>query len=229
MDLKFFAKQKTIYNEAKNLNFVTDQKNLNLNTVFSEATNLKLLSLEKFTNEQILELLEITGDPEVMKWVGQGLTWSLDKLKKSVKYAKEMSKLELNARKLIAWGIIADGRVIGYVSLTKESSKHGKPVKSVKQPIYRTAKRMVRLTSDYYDLRIFIGTKWQGRGYATSALNAIKTLTAEYFHSKSLPLISLVKAENIASCRLHVAVGFKHLGHTRMYGKAFEVYRFKSA
>lgn len=179
----------------------------------------KLQPLESFTRTDALQLLEITGDNEIMKWIGNGSIWTLTKIMKNISYAKEQAKISVYDRRLIAWGIKEGSNIVGYLSITKERKNSTRLTKR-KTKSSRVAS-MISLPPNYYDVRIFIGSKYQGRGLATRALKLLQNKEL-----RKLPLISLVNAENIASSRLHLSTGFTHLGRTLAYGKCLEVFIF---
>jgi RimJ/RimL family protein N-acetyltransferase len=155
---------------------------------------IKLESLTSITSKQLEQLTEITNDIEVMKWVGTGELWSSSKIKKNITYLKTSPK------DFMAWTIMNDMNVVGYLAITGHSN------------IQR-------------DIRILIGRQYQGQGFATMALNLlIKKMSRE---SKSqMRLISYVKQDNIASNKIHVKAGFKLEGKITKYSNLFNKYSY---
>lgn len=151
---------------------------------------IKLIPLVDFTELQLKQLANITNQPEVMKWIGTGKLWSIAKLRESIKYLKSKPK------DFKAWGILnIDNReIVGYLAITIEGRNS-------------------------WDIRIFIGSQFQGYGYATKAIKLLIGMMKPKTH-----LISYVKPENQASAKIHQKTGFAYMGRISKYGDEFDKY-----
>lgn len=73
---------------------------------------ITLLPLKSITLKQLDQLVKITNDVEVMKWVGTGELWSESKIKNNILYLKSSPK------NFMAWTIMKANDVIGYLAIT---------------------------------------------------------------------------------------------------------------
>jgi hypothetical protein len=155
------------------------------------------------------QLAEIAADPVVMRWIGNGQIWDLSKLEKTRKYVASVSRRPLALSKFIAWGIIVNSDLVGYLAITRMTAPTRCPE---------------------FDIRIFIGTQFQKKGYATLALT---TLTKHVFpKSQCVKFTSYIKPANIASGRIHQKAGFTFLHNLikKEYGNAsFDKYIYESS
>ena len=158
---------------------------------------ISLLGLTNISSKQLEQLSVIVSDKEVMKWVGTGELWSIDKIKKNIEYLKK------SPNNFMAWVIVYNSVVVGYLALTRRFNEQ--------------------------DIRIFIGREYQGKGIATTALKVlIKHLmkTLSQTRKSSIHLVSYVKPENIASNKIHVKAGFKLEGTVSKYGLVLNKYSY---
>jgi RimJ/RimL family protein N-acetyltransferase len=151
---------------------------------------IKLIPLADFTELQLKQLANITNQPEVMKWIGTGKLWSIAKLRESIKYLKSKPK------DFKAWGILnIDNReIVGYLAITIEGRNS-------------------------WDIRIFIGSQFQGYGYATKAIKLLIGMMKPKTH-----LISYIKPENQARAKINQKMGFVYMGRISKYGDVFDKY-----
>ena len=79
---------------------------------------IKLESLTSITSKQLEQLSDITNDIEVMKWIGNGQTWSVAKIKKNIEYLKTLPN------QFMAWVITeTNNNVVGYLAITKDHNE----------------------------------------------------------------------------------------------------------
>ena len=138
-------------------------------------------------------ILAMESDPAVMRY-GTGL-----KNADEARRAELLTWLEQPASPIGHWAVEADGRAVGWISLT-ELEASGRI-----QLAYRLARQA-----------------W-GRGYATEAGAQL----CEYaWRTLELPeLIAVVWPENASSMRVLEKLGFSRVGTQTHYGRDTEVYR----
>lgn len=146
---------------------------------FPAQSNISDVTLEKLGYAHVDGLL-LVSEPEVMKNVANGEVWSREKIINLIKYAEADERLP-EQQKYFHYVVKVGGDLAGYVGLYPLEPK-----------------------SDQLQLRIFLGSKYQGRGYGKASL---RLLIDEYFIRGST-LYMQMRPDNIASVRLAESLGF---------------------
>ena len=167
-----------------------------------------LKSLAHLTDDEIIQLSQITNDLTIMKFIGKGNIWSLEDLLKYRKEELHNEKLNHRNRTHYSYVLINNSRVIGFIE--------GRKNKSLLPKINKSTNKL----SSSYDIlmRMFISQKYKGMGYGKLIIQLFidqyKTLLEKYFkkhkinNTARICLYSDIDPNNIASIKIHLHNNF---------------------
>tara|TARA_R110002074_G_scaffold401415_1_gene599506 strand:- start:2264 stop:3706 length:1443 start_codon:yes stop_codon:yes gene_type:complete len=162
---------------------------------------LKILPIKK---TDIKELSKITSNKSIMKFVGDGKSWSNNKTIKFIKYSIVEQNNNINKRRVFYYKISLNKKLIGIIGIHKYDNEND------------------------YNLTYYIGKKYQGKCYGTYALRLI--LKKLYKIKKSIgKVVSQVLVNNIGSQKSCKKAGFIFQKNIKRNGKKYKqyIYLFK--
>ena len=194
-------------------------KTIGENTVIQP--NIKLLELTKLTKNEIEQLVDITSNIDVMKYIGTGKIWTIDDIKSFIKDEKIDQKLPHHKRQYYSYVILYDNNVVGYISGRKKRSILTKPFDR---------------NPDNIIFRILIGSNYQGKGIGKIA---VKLFIDKYRNivnrniikedkklNSTTVIIADIDKDNIGSIKTMLANGFKYYGVIKYFGNSKELNRY---
>lgn len=154
-----FIKRKNSVKKLRNKsNYLTKKKRENT------TPNKGKLSLKSITNIDVNSIYQIVKNPRVMKYVGNGKSWSLSKVKKFISYNLEENKLDPNnTQTYYSFKIVNSNKpniILGIIEF------HLFPQLSVSNNKYKKY-------NNKYFLTIYLHPNSQGKGVAKKSINLL--------------------------------------------------------
>lgn len=141
------------------------------------------VSLETLSHAHVDELTAVASDPEVMRTVAAGRPWTRERIIELIEYSDADSRAGNNPQ-YYHWAIMRAGHVIGYIGLY--------PLKD---------------RDDGLQIRIFLATTEQGRGYGKAALHELIAIRPAHLSH----IYMQMAVDNLASAALAAKLAFKEL------------------
>jgi RimJ/RimL family protein N-acetyltransferase len=145
------------------------------------------------------ELIEITGKPNIMKFIGLGNTWTPQDVDKYINYTIQDAKISTAKRTWFSYAIRHRNKLIGVIEFKCIS-------------IYKILP--LQLRKKYQNdvaLTIYINDTYQGKGVARMALEQLKAKIRK-LKPRANKLISLVKSTNPVMQQAMTKLGFNNTG-----------------
>ena len=167
------------------------------------AGSVFLKSLASITATEIVQLARITSDPETMKWIGKGKTWSAADIEEFRNDERRERALPHNRRKHYTYIMMQGPHVIGFIEGRKSQEIQKKGFGNVNDLL----------------LRMLISRDYMGQGYGKIIIKLFLELYSRMIKPKSpakspdqIVVYSNIDPENMASIKIHLANGFELIG-----------------
>jgi RimJ/RimL family protein N-acetyltransferase len=167
------------------------------------AGSVFLKSLAVITAAEIVQLARITSDPETMKWIGKGKTWSVADIEEFRNDEHRERGLPHNRRRHYTYIMMLGSNVIGFIEGRKSREIQKKGFGNVNDLL----------------LRMLISRDYMGQGYGKMIIKLFLELYSRMIKPKSpakssgqIAIYSDIDPENIGSIKIHLANGFKFIG-----------------
>ena len=171
-----------------------------------------VIALEKLTTTDYQELLELTSNPDVTKYIGNGKPWTPDKVKKFITYCRADDTKADTSREWFTYKITVDGAFAGIIEF-----KSMKLFSHVLKPADR--KKHIR----DFALTIYVSPKMHGRGIATEAISKLKGIIREK-KPTATRLFSMVRIINGPMHHLMKKLKFKKMYDFKIGGETLTLY-----
>ena len=171
-----------------------------------------IIALEKLGDTDYHALLELTSNPDVTKYIGNGKPWTPDKVKKFINYCIEDDNKPDKSREWFTFKITVDGEFAGIIEF-----KSMKIFSRILKPI--DAKKYIHDVA----LTIYVSPKMHGRGIATEAIHKLKDIIREKKPSASR-LFSMVRQINMPMHKLMAKLKFKKMYNVKMGTETLMLY-----
>ena len=176
---------------------VKTKKSTKINqTVQNDKITIELTDIRKSDRP---ELIEITGKPNIMKFIGLGNTWTPHDVDKYINYTIQDAKISTVKRTWFSYAIRHQNKLIGVIEFKCISIYKILPL-----PLRQKYQNDVALT-------IYINDTYQGKGVARIALELLKGKIRK-LKPRARKIISLVKSTNLVMQQAMTKLGFNNTG-----------------
>lgn len=185
------TKKRTIVKTIKLTHIGHKTNNITSRKIRIELTNIRPMDRH--------ELIEITGKPNIMKFIGLGNTWTPHDVDKYINYTIQDAQISTAKRNWFSYAIRHQGKLIGVIEFKCIS-------------IYKILP--LHLRQKYQNdvaLTIYINDTYQGKGVARIAIELLKA-KIQKLKPRAKKLISLVKSTNPVMQQAMTKLGFTNTG-----------------
>ena len=177
-------------------------------------TSITLIPLDELTTQQENDLAKIALEKDIVKFALHGKKWDSKAMRKMTEDDKELGP----ERQYFNWGIIVDNKIIGFMGL---------------HPMIETLPININLLDNEVQLKIFVGSKYRGKGYSKASHNYLfdnlgPVLSTTYKKSRiwSLNDVTNIAANKVSNSVMEIVAenveAFKGKSLTNVYVKNLE-------
>lgn len=179
----------------------------------SQPKKTPSVKLQKITMADYADVLKLTSDKEVMKFIGRSIIWTPEMVNSYIQQCMTDEFVSLTERQYFSYKIVYGNQFAGIIEF-----------KSNNRNIFFRPEYQKYLKNDVL-LTIYICREHQGKGLASKSIDLLKRRIRK-FKPKAKHLFSIVRKTNPKMIHVMGKLGFKYLYEIKPQGLAENFYVF---
>jgi RimJ/RimL family protein N-acetyltransferase len=177
------------------------------------TTKAPSVKLQKITMADYGDVLKLTSDKDVMKYIGRAITWTPEMVNSYIQQCVTDEFIPLAERQYFSFKIVYGNQFAGIIEF-----------KSNNRNIFFKPEYKQYLKNDVV-LTVYLSQEHQGKGLARKSIDLVKRRIRK-FKPKAKHLFSIVRKTNPKMIHVMGKLGFKYLYEIKPQGLAENFYVF---